>query len=109
VICSYGADPGKYLVIARGLDILDYPAIPAAADGVPGNPPTACRTGGLAACVRTRSSQAFYTDGKATDVQVGGEVGDEGPQTAVLHGSCRGTEAVPWGVNLTAGQRVLPT
>ena len=45
--------------------------------------------------------------GKATDGQMGGRLGDEGPETVVLRDTCRNTEAARWRVNLTTGQRVL--
>jgi hypothetical protein len=50
----------------------------------------------------------FATHGHATDGQMGGRAGDEGPETVVLRATCRGTEAARWRVNLKTGHRVLP-
>ena len=50
----------------------------------------------------------FAKHGHATDGQMGGRAGDEGPETVALRAACRGTEAARWGVNLKTGHRVLP-
>ena len=50
----------------------------------------------------------FAKHGHATDGQMGGRAGDEGPETVALRDTCRGTEAARWGVNLKTGHRVLP-
>ena len=50
----------------------------------------------------------FAKHGHATDGQMGGRAGDEGPETVGLRAACRGTEAARWGVNLKTGHRVLP-
>ena len=55
------------------------------------------------------AGQEVRRDGKTTDGRMGGRFEDEGPETVVLHDSCRGTEAARWRVNLTTGQRVQQT
>ena len=51
----------------------------------------------------------FANDGKATDGQIGGRSGDEGPGTVVLRDTYRGTEAARWSVNRNPGYRVQQT
>jgi hypothetical protein len=53
-------------------------------------------------------ARRFANHGHATDGQMGGRSGDEGPETVVLRDTWRGTEAARWGVNLRTGHRVLP-
>ena len=54
------------------------------------------------------ASGAVANDGEATDGQMGGRSGDEGPEAVALRDICRGTEAARWEVNLKTGYRVQP-
>src|SRR5260370_41895057 len=98
----YGTDPGK---CCRNLTANGYSCL-WQSSGVSGGV-SESQPGTAVWCLADRSSRQlagrFANDGTATDGQMGGRFGDEGPETVVLHDSCRGTEAARWRVNLTTG------